>query len=925
MRSTVKPFRNSPLTSPSKSSPDNRPAINGTNTDNKSVITPIPPKHQSAFVSYKPSNQVTVPPANLEENKDESSFLAISKSVRKPDISDSKSSTNNSPKAKSAFHSAQQSPVSEIESLGSSSPILAPDREIMHLEYQSSPLEVKPSKDENSATPASTKKEESDPAFEFARLPSKVPFTKKSLGTKIPRERSWLDSKPPADLASNEQADPVNENRETELKGANHMASAFGELKQMTKDLPIEPELETVEPEKEMQVVEPKQPSSTNQETRQVSQQSKSMLLDNEPEVKSAMADPEPYHTELEAVQTGETIEPTPSKSSLFRSKSKNKTTAQPQSNLFSATFGAFRKAKKLFFDGHEEKEKPKDTQEDDPMSPSKHKLATNATSGIPRSPLRSPSRNAGAAVPPGSPARTFSKGSASPSKPSDSLSRLMAPTYSSTAGRRTEQEATTGPVKKSLYPEIPKLFHHSAKTERQARSPSPDRHPSHFQSKGMNDVSMMAVRGSQPPSPIRQHSNLEPAKLRSPSPTKFESTIASKTQSATAAAALASESNGPKYGAPTPVRGTTSKLTKQPLVKRTNPTNTPGNTQQSLPVRVPMTAAREAAAAKPVAASNKPAPKQALTSMSLAKNKQTQEEERHKEPGHDSFATKFKAVLAGKSGKDDVPKLLRKPEDKPVVKPYKPYGCDSANGNKRGSDAAFGSPSDRYNPVKKPSFGPSSSLMKNAIMHQAKNTAGAGSKMPYMDGVKFSNDKIKFGPSSATTSISAGSTSYQRSVSNNSNASTASGKSSYASASSYFDGVGNQYNQSAYSNLPPPPPIPASSNGSGPVTPGPPSSTTVLPDIFSESEDDDDGSVILDWANSPELRSMLLRQQQVDPDSVFGPIAPLQMEEVFKSNTSRLSRFRPRSSSANWSGQDKLSQAEIERYAREMGYQNGK
>lgn len=92
------------------------------------------------------------------------------------------------------------------------------------------------------------------------------------------------------------------------------------------------------------------------------------------------------------------------------------------------------------------------------------------------------------------------------------------------------------------------------------------------------------------------------------------------------------------------------------------------------------------------------------------------------------------------------------------------------------------------------------------------------------------------------------------------------------------------------------------------------------LPEIYSESEDDNEGSVIMEWASSPQLHAQLLRQQQIDPDTIFGPIAPLQLEDVFKS-AKDAKKFRPRSSSANWSGQDKLSQAEVERYAREMGY----
>ncbi|KAH3678518.1 hypothetical protein WICMUC_001535 [Wickerhamomyces mucosus] len=90
-------------------------------------------------------------------------------------------------------------------------------------------------------------------------------------------------------------------------------------------------------------------------------------------------------------------------------------------------------------------------------------------------------------------------------------------------------------------------------------------------------------------------------------------------------------------------------------------------------------------------------------------------------------------------------------------------------------------------------------------------------------------------------------------------------------------------------------------------------SSTTVLPEIFSESEDDEEGSVLKDWANSPELKNALLSQQRIDPDKVFGPIAPLQMDEIF--SQSRASKFRNRGSSAQWTGTDALTMQEIENY----------
>ncbi|KAF8421415.1 hypothetical protein EV426DRAFT_609163 [Tirmania nivea] len=68
-------------------------------------------------------------------------------------------------------------------------------------------------------------------------------------------------------------------------------------------------------------------------------------------------------------------------------------------------------------------------------------------------------------------------------------------------------------------------------------------------------------------------------------------------------------------------------------------------------------------------------------------------------------------------------------------------------------------------------------------------------------------------------------------------------------------------------------------------------------------------------WAASPELKQALVAQQTMDPEEVFGPIGPLQMEEIFRgSGVQGKARFRNRSSSANWSTGDKLTREEIER-----------
>ncbi|KAI9830812.1 MAG: hypothetical protein M1819_005337 [Sarea resinae] len=85
------------------------------------------------------------------------------------------------------------------------------------------------------------------------------------------------------------------------------------------------------------------------------------------------------------------------------------------------------------------------------------------------------------------------------------------------------------------------------------------------------------------------------------------------------------------------------------------------------------------------------------------------------------------------------------------------------------------------------------------------------------------------------------------------------------------------------------------------------------LPDINTDSEDDDSAldTSLPSWADSPALNETLARQQLMNPEEVFGPIAPLHMEEIFK-NKDRHHRFRSRTSSANWSGQDRLTEDEI-------------
>ena len=107
------------------------------------------------------------------------------------------------------------------------------------------------------------------------------------------------------------------------------------------------------------------------------------------------------------------------------------------------------------------------------------------------------------------------------------------------------------------------------------------------------------------------------------------------------------------------------------------------------------------------------------------------------------------------------------------------------------------------------------------------------------------------------------------------------------------------------------------------------------LPEIPTDSEDEDsedeganNAFPIPDWATPGHLTDQLIRQEGIDGDAVFGPIAPLKMEEVFaKGNKERLKRLRDRTSSANWvmSGDGlTLEEVRIDREQRERMTKNG-
>ncbi|KAJ5639030.1 uncharacterized protein N7484_006892 [Penicillium longicatenatum] len=87
------------------------------------------------------------------------------------------------------------------------------------------------------------------------------------------------------------------------------------------------------------------------------------------------------------------------------------------------------------------------------------------------------------------------------------------------------------------------------------------------------------------------------------------------------------------------------------------------------------------------------------------------------------------------------------------------------------------------------------------------------------------------------------------------------------------------------------------------------------LPEIATDSEDEDDSDSemfpVPKWAQAKELNDLLVEQDGMEVDSIFGPIAPFSLEETFKADK-KIKKYRDRTSSANWSGPDGLTQEEI-------------
>ncbi|KAL7665583.1 hypothetical protein ABC855_g1176 [[Candida] zeylanoides] len=71
------------------------------------------------------------------------------------------------------------------------------------------------------------------------------------------------------------------------------------------------------------------------------------------------------------------------------------------------------------------------------------------------------------------------------------------------------------------------------------------------------------------------------------------------------------------------------------------------------------------------------------------------------------------------------------------------------------------------------------------------------------------------------------------------------------------------------------------------------------LPEILTDDEDNKEKRVFEPWAQTPQLKRVLLHQQHLNPDKIFGAIPPMDIEDIFESQASRQ---RGRASMSNWS-----------------------
>lgn len=91
---------------------------------------------------------------------------------------------------------------------------------------------------------------------------------------------------------------------------------------------------------------------------------------------------------------------------------------------------------------------------------------------------------------------------------------------------------------------------------------------------------------------------------------------------------------------------------------------------------------------------------------------------------------------------------------------------------------------------------------------------------------------------------------------------------------------------------------------------------TIILPEVMTDSEDEDEDEKAKfkapEWTDSPAMRIALMRQEGMDAAMIFGGPKELVMEEVFNKSKEKFGKFRARTSSANWSGEDRLTGDEI-------------
>lgn len=91
---------------------------------------------------------------------------------------------------------------------------------------------------------------------------------------------------------------------------------------------------------------------------------------------------------------------------------------------------------------------------------------------------------------------------------------------------------------------------------------------------------------------------------------------------------------------------------------------------------------------------------------------------------------------------------------------------------------------------------------------------------------------------------------------------------------------------------------------------------------IDIQTSDDDDDSEdererkrrLPEWTYTPNMNTALMNQESIDPDAVFGVIAPANLDEWFPKDKQRLQKLRVRTSSAQWDGPDGLTEEEKRR-----------